>query len=179
MRSWLVACSVPSRCPNQCRLIINRNTGNKLQLNCNQNKKMFSEENAFENIYKITANLFKSHQSLDILLYRHMADRMGTTYLQKTLNQQLTNHIRDTLPPLRNKLQSQLIAMEKDVEQFKNFRPDDPQRRTKQMMMWEVVVKVIWCKMCGRIQVRCRREAFTFIHISYVLQDTANSWWLL
>lgn len=27
-----------------------------------------------------------------------MADRMGTPYLQKVLNQQLSNHIRETLP---------------------------------------------------------------------------------
>ena len=63
-----------------------------------------------------------------------MADRMGTPYLQRTLNQQLTNHIRDTLPGLRNKLQTQLMSMEKDVEEYKNFRPDDPARKTKAMM---------------------------------------------
>ncbi|KAK7475452.1 hypothetical protein BaRGS_00033333 [Batillaria attramentaria] len=66
--------------------------------------------------------------------YRHMADRMGTPHLQKVLNAQLTNHIRDTLPALRNKLQSQLLAMEKDVEEYKHFRPDDPARKTKAMM---------------------------------------------
>jgi len=65
---------------------------------------------------------------------RHMADKMGTPYLQRTLNQQLTNHIRMTLPSLRNKLQSQLLAMEKEVEDYKNFRPDDPTRKTKAMM---------------------------------------------
>ena len=59
---------------------------------------------------------------------------MGTPYLQRTLNQQLTNHIRDTLPGLRNKLQTQLMSMEKDVEEYKNFRPDDPARKTKAMM---------------------------------------------
>ena len=64
----------------------------------------------------------------------HMADRMGTPYLQRTLNQQLTNHIRNTLPSFRNKLQSQLLAMEKEVEEYKNFRPDDPTRKTKAMM---------------------------------------------
>ena len=37
--------------------------------------------------------------------YRHMADRMGTPYLQRVLNQQLTNHIRETLPGLRDRLQ--------------------------------------------------------------------------
>lgn len=61
--------------------------------------------------------------------YRHMAERMGTPYLQKVLNQQLTNHIRDTLPGLRNKLQSQLLSIEKEVEEYKNFRPDDPADR--------------------------------------------------
>ncbi|XP_072014717.1 dynamin-1-like isoform X3 [Amphiura filiformis] len=66
--------------------------------------------------------------------YRHLADKMGTPYLQKTLNQQLTNHIRDTLPQLRNKLQTQLLAMEKDVAEYKNFRPDDPARKTKAML---------------------------------------------
>ncbi|XP_069027912.1 dynamin-1a isoform X6 [Embiotoca jacksoni] len=66
--------------------------------------------------------------------YRHLADRMGTPYLQKVLNQQLTNHIRDTLPSLRSKLQSQLLSIEKEVEEYKNFRPDDPSRKTKALL---------------------------------------------
>ena len=49
-------------------------------------------------------------------------------------HQQLTNHIRDTLPQLRNKLQQQLLAMEKDVAEYKNMRPDDPSRKTKAML---------------------------------------------
>uniref|UniRef100_A0A3B3VRS0 Interferon-induced GTP-binding protein Mx n=1 Tax=Poecilia latipinna TaxID=48699 RepID=A0A3B3VRS0_9TELE len=73
---------------------------------------------------------FLSHPS-----YRHLADRMGTAYLQKVLNQQLTNHIRDTLPGLRSKLQSQLLSIEKEVEEYKNFRPDDPSRKTKALLM--------------------------------------------
>ncbi|XP_076346935.1 dynamin-1-like isoform X1 [Tachypleus tridentatus] len=72
---------------------------------------------------------FLSHPS-----YRHMAEKMGTPYLQRVLNQQLTNHIRDTLPALREKLQRQLLSMEKEVEEYKNFRPDDPSRKTKAMM---------------------------------------------
>ncbi|XP_074512532.1 dynamin-2 isoform X4 [Sebastes fasciatus] len=66
--------------------------------------------------------------------YRHMAERMGTPHLQKLLNQQLTNHIRDTLPGLRSKLQSQLLSLEKEVEEYKNFRPDDPTRKTKALL---------------------------------------------
>uniref|UniRef100_A0A0X3PQ02 dynamin GTPase n=1 Tax=Schistocephalus solidus TaxID=70667 RepID=A0A0X3PQ02_SCHSO len=67
--------------------------------------------------------------------YRHMADRMGTPYLQRVLNQQLTNHIRDTLPGLRNKLQSQLLSMEKEVEEYKHFRPSDSSFKTKGLLL--------------------------------------------
>merc|ERR1719411_2122715 len=64
---------------------------------------------------------FLSHPS-----YRHMADRCGTPFLQKQLNQQLTNHIRDTLPSLRDRLQRQMLNLEKEVEQYKYFQPNDP-----------------------------------------------------
>lgn len=73
--------------------------------------------------------LLASHPS-----YRHLADRLGTPYLQRVLNQQLTNHIRDTLPALRDRLQKQQLALEKDVEQYKHFRPDDPSIKTKAML---------------------------------------------
>ncbi|XP_057367681.1 dynamin-like isoform X2 [Daphnia carinata] len=66
--------------------------------------------------------------------YRHMAERMGTPYLQRVLNQQLTNHIRETLPGLRDRLQKQLLSMEKEVEQYKYFQPNDPSIKTKAML---------------------------------------------
>lgn len=72
---------------------------------------------------------FLSHPS-----YRHMADRLGTTFLQQTLNQQLTNHIRDTLPTLRDSLQKRMFAMEKDVAEYKNYTPNDPGRKTKALL---------------------------------------------
>jgi dynamin GTPase len=66
--------------------------------------------------------------------YRHMGDKMGTQYLQKSLNQQLTNHIKDTLPALRNKLQSQLLNMEKEVSGYKSYNADDPGQKTKALL---------------------------------------------
>lgn len=72
---------------------------------------------------------FSTHPS-----YQHMSDRCGTPYLQRVLNQQLTNHIRDTLPALREKLRKQQFALEKEVEEFKHFRPDDPSMKTKAML---------------------------------------------
>ncbi|XP_056149560.1 dynamin-3 [Lampris incognitus] len=72
---------------------------------------------------------FLSHPS-----YRHMAEKMGTPRLQKILNEQLTNHIRDTLPAFRSKLQSQLLALDKEAEEYRGYRPDDPSRKTKQLL---------------------------------------------
>eukprot|EP00051_Salpingoeca_urceolata_P027535 m.481911 g.481911 ORF g.481911 m.481911 type:complete len:812 (-) comp22377_c0_seq1:294-2729(-) len=66
--------------------------------------------------------------------YRHMASKMGTPHLQKVLNQQLTNHIRDTLPELRLKLQKQFNELEKEVADIKDFTADDPARKTKVMV---------------------------------------------
>ena len=63
-----------------------------------------------------------------------MADRLGTPYLQKVLNQQLTNHIRETLPGLRSQLTKQLVSIEKEVRDFKDFEPNNPSRRTKAML---------------------------------------------
>lgn len=83
---------------------------------------------SFSQLY-VTYVLFVSHPS-----YRHLADRLGTPYLQRILNQQLTNHIRDTLPALRDRLQKQQLTLEKDVEQYKHFRPDDPAIKTKAML---------------------------------------------
>ncbi|XP_068174539.1 dynamin 3a isoform X2 [Antennarius striatus] len=63
--------------------------------------------------------------------YKHMAERLGTPYLQRILNQQLTNHIRDSLPAFRNHLQSQLSAVSKQAEEHRQSSPDNPTRRTK------------------------------------------------
>lgn len=50
--------------------------------------------------------------------------------------QQLTNHIRDTLPAFRSKLQSQLLSLDKEAEEYRHFRPDDPSRKTKALLQW-------------------------------------------
>eukprot|EP00123_Amoebidium_parasiticum_P017676 comp23942_c3_seq1/m.42318 comp23942_c3_seq1/g.42318 ORF comp23942_c3_seq1/g.42318 comp23942_c3_seq1/m.42318 type:complete len:841 (-) comp23942_c3_seq1:1211-3733(-) len=73
-------------------------------------------------------NFFMTHPA-----YKHMADKMGTSRLQQVLNQQLTNHIRDTLPELKGVLQTQVTQLEKDCAEFKNFGTGKGQS-TKTMM---------------------------------------------
>lgn len=43
---------------------------------------------------------------------------MGTPYLQRILNQQLTEHIREKLPNLQDKLRKQMVSLERDLEEF-------------------------------------------------------------
>ncbi|XP_067211566.1 dynamin isoform X6 [Linepithema humile] len=95
----------------------------------NRSQKDIEGRKDIKNALAAERKFFLSHPS-----YRHLADRLGTPYLQRVLNQQLTNHIRDTLPALRDRLQKQQLALEKDVEQYKHFRPDDPAIKTKAML---------------------------------------------
>jgi len=72
---------------------------------------------------------FLSHPS-----YRHLAERAGTAFLQKTLNQQLTNHIREVLPNLRSKLEQQMSSLEGEVKEFKFLGKEDKSSRPRIMM---------------------------------------------
>ncbi|KAJ6641065.1 Dynamin, partial [Pseudolycoriella hygida] len=67
-------------------------------------------------------NFFRRHP-----YYRTISDRLGTLYLQKVLNQQLTDHIRVTLPALQDTLRKQMVVLEKNVNNFKHSHPEDPE----------------------------------------------------
>jgi dynamin GTPase len=67
--------------------------------------------------------------------YRHLADKMGTPRLQQVLNQQLTNHIRDSLPELRKQLQGQVNNLERDVADIKALGLGGKGATTKLMMI--------------------------------------------
>eukprot|EP00049_Salpingoeca_infusionum_P025257 m.18397 g.18397 ORF g.18397 m.18397 type:complete len:829 (-) comp7819_c0_seq1:334-2820(-) len=72
---------------------------------------------------------FMGHQS-----YRDLADKQGTPFLQRTLNQQLTNHIRETLPELKSKLSKQVRTLEEQVREFDRTDAGDAKKATKTMV---------------------------------------------
>eukprot|EP00730_Choanoeca_flexa_P008456 TRINITY_DN12490_c0_g1_i10.p1 TRINITY_DN12490_c0_g1~~TRINITY_DN12490_c0_g1_i10.p1 ORF type:complete len:834 (+),score=256.81 TRINITY_DN12490_c0_g1_i10:128-2629(+) len=72
---------------------------------------------------------FLSHPS-----YKDIASKHGTPYLQKALNQQLTNHIRECMPALRTRLQKQVQTLESQVAEFKHYNPNDKTKGTKAMV---------------------------------------------
>lgn len=94
-----------------------------------------SQKDIDENRLDIRASQEKERQFfINHPAYKHIADRCGTVYLQRTLNQQLINHIRDTLPKIRENLQRQMFKLERDVAEFKHYKPDDPSVKAKAMM---------------------------------------------
>ncbi|XP_023139600.2 dynamin 3a isoform X2 [Amphiprion ocellaris] len=95
----------------------------------NRSQKDIDGKKDIQEALEAEKKFFLSH-----LAYKHMAQTMGTPYLQRILNQQLTNHIRDTLPAFRSHLQSQLLGLNKEAEEYGQFNPDDPTRRTKTLL---------------------------------------------
>ncbi|XP_013883059.1 dynamin-2 [Austrofundulus limnaeus] len=95
----------------------------------NRSQKDIDEKKDIKAALESERRFFLSHPA-----YQHMAENTGTPYLQRVLNQQLTNHIRDALPAFRSHLQSQLLALKKEAEDYSQFHPDDPARRTKTLL---------------------------------------------
>lgn len=75
------------------------------------------------------SNFFKNHRA-----YCHIANRLGTPFLQKVLNEQLTEHIRRTLPGLQDKTRKQMVSLEKELADFEKRYPNDPSVRRDVML---------------------------------------------
>ena len=72
---------------------------------------------------------FRAIYKIFIQVTRFLIQKLSQICLQ-----QLTNHIKNTLPHLRNKLQKQAKEMEKEVAQYKGYDSNDPSRKTKLML---------------------------------------------
>ncbi|XP_055296155.1 dynamin-like isoform X2 [Sitodiplosis mosellana] len=98
----------------------------------NRSQKHINEKKDIMAALKAERNFFMGHKD-----YRRFADRMGTPYLQRVLNQQLTEHIRDKLPSLQDELSKRMVSLEKKVQEFNNVNSDDPEA------MKTVMLKII------------------------------------
>lgn len=88
----------------------------------NRSQKNINEKKDITASLQAERDFFKNHKN-----YRHLADRMGTPHLQRMLNKQLTEHIREKLPALRDELNKRMVSMEKEVKEFDNVQSDDPE----------------------------------------------------
>ena len=59
---------------------------------------------------------------------------VANTHFLCFIFQQLTNHIRETLPALRSRLEENVMSLEKEVKGFEHYNPDDPSMKTKALM---------------------------------------------
>ncbi|RWS22305.1 dynamin-2-like protein, partial [Leptotrombidium deliense] len=73
-------------------------------------------------------HFFETHPA-----YHHIANRLGTRFLQKTLNEQLTKHITNAIPALVNKLQTTVRDLEDRKEKFQ-INVLDEDTKTKRIL---------------------------------------------
>ncbi|GBM27356.1 Dynamin-2, partial [Araneus ventricosus] len=57
--------------------------------------------------------------------YRHLADRMGTPYLRRSLQRILKSHIKAALPDVRSKLADKLAGYHKKLKEFESNMGED------------------------------------------------------
>lgn len=81
----------------------------------NRSQKDIDEKQEMKVASEVEQEFFENHAA-----YKHMAKRMGTDYLQKILNRQLTEHILKTLPALRDKLRKHQAELEDDFRKFES-----------------------------------------------------------
>ncbi|KAF0991553.1 hypothetical protein HZS_2853, partial [Henneguya salminicola] len=67
-------------------------------------------------------------------VYKHMADRMGSRFLQRTLNNQLSQHIKETLPSLKQKIQDEIDNLETTMGPMLHRAELDDTEKTKIFM---------------------------------------------
>lgn len=88
----------------------------------NRSQKKINEKMDISTSLQVERDFLKGHK-----YYRNFADRMGTQYLQRVLNRQLTEHIQEKLPSLQDELSKRMVLTEKKVKEFKNLHSDDPE----------------------------------------------------
>ena len=50
------------------------------------------------------------------MYFSELASRMGTPYLQSTLNRELSRHIQETLPSIRSSLRKKMLEIQKQLK---------------------------------------------------------------
>lgn len=86
---------------------------NRSQDDINKNKDMGAALDAED-------DFFKNHKH-----YGHIANRMGTRHLLLVLNQELGRHIQDHLPTFQDKLQREIVSLQKETKSIKELYPED------------------------------------------------------
>ncbi|XP_044010238.1 dynamin-like, partial [Aphidius gifuensis] len=69
----------------------------------NRNQSDIDKNKSIADAIESEKKFFNEHRA-----YQFFSDRLGTACLQQILNEQLTNHIRDKLPALRNEMEAKL-----------------------------------------------------------------------
>eukprot|EP00656_Telonema_subtile_P053169 TRINITY_DN761_c0_g1_i1.p1 TRINITY_DN761_c0_g1~~TRINITY_DN761_c0_g1_i1.p1 ORF type:complete len:782 (+),score=241.73 TRINITY_DN761_c0_g1_i1:134-2479(+) len=79
----------------------------------NRSQKAINERQPMKVAFADERKFFEQHSA-----YLHMANRMGTQFLSKTINKVLVNTIKDKLPAIRHKIMSMAAAKEEELKEL-------------------------------------------------------------
>ncbi|KAK0405474.1 hypothetical protein QR680_018014 [Steinernema hermaphroditum] len=114
----------------------------------NRSQKDIDGQKSLGEALKSERSFFKKHHA-----YRHMANRHGTPFLQKYLNEQLTHHIKIVLPVLRANIQESLVNLDAELKRF-HEKPESAVSFNKLILSMSAKVKEEFEKTMGDVSTR-------------------------
>ncbi|KAK0405594.1 hypothetical protein QR680_018074 [Steinernema hermaphroditum] len=114
----------------------------------NRSQKDIDGQKSLGEALKSERSFFKKHHA-----YRHMANRHGTSFLQKYLNEQLTHHIKTVLPGLRTNIQESLITLDVELKRY-HEKPENAVSFNKLILSMSAKVKEEFEKTMGDVSTR-------------------------
>jgi replication fork clamp-binding protein CrfC len=108
---------------------------------------------------------FRAHPA-----YRDL-NNVGTKRLQCVLNQQLTNHIRDSLPDLKKALEDEIEKLEEECEQYKGLMFSASEPTVRLMKMLNKFSLDFFSRILGGPDITCFSELSEGANINGILSD--------
>ncbi|GIY20711.1 dynamin, partial [Caerostris extrusa] len=102
--------------------------------------------------------------------YRHIAERMGTPYLQRMLQRILKTHIKAALPDVRNRLAEKLAGYQRQLREFENNIGEDSGGKGFYMIkLVNTFIEDITIKLMGNSELVGMKQLSPGAYINYKL----------
>ncbi|KAK0420911.1 hypothetical protein QR680_014960 [Steinernema hermaphroditum] len=131
----------------------------------NRSQKDIDRQKSLGEALKSERNFFEKHHA-----YRHMANRHGTPFLQKYLNEQLTHHIKTVLPGLRTNIQESLLSLDGELKRY-HEKPENVVSFNKLILSMSAKVKEEFEKTMGDVSSRLGTVEMKKMCIGHIIKN--------
>ncbi|GFT24756.1 dynamin-1, partial [Nephila pilipes] len=108
--------------------------------------------------------------------YRHLAEKMGTPYLQRMLQRTLRSHIKAALPDVRNKLAEKLSGYQRKLKEFEiNMGEESGGKQYYMIKLVNTFIEDVNLKLLGNSELVNMRAISAGAYINYKLNTEVQS----